>query len=351
MERDRIPELDLLRFAAGAGVVLFHATHWPAQAGPLTQAFMYGSFGVPLFFMISGFVILMTSQGRSGIEFVNSRIARLYPTFWICVLLSALALTLLADRPPSPAVIAANLTMQPRMLFDQPYLDSVYWTLVVETKFYALMWVLIVTKQMRRVELWLTLWIALGAFAAFVDVPHWVESLLIPMWASLFGGGCFLYLIRSRGATPRRLATFAATVPLSMYWSLQYQTQYTHSTSLETQFTVLAVVLGISVVFLLLALRKWRLPRSPAWFWLGCLTYPLYLTHAKAGRQVWLELDGNEWTRMWVVLGLVLLVSIVLAVFVERRLCNAFYRLLNRVAQRALEKLGLRDDPRATAMR
>jgi peptidoglycan/LPS O-acetylase OafA/YrhL len=110
-------------------------------------------------------------------------------------------------------------------------------------------------------------------------------------------------------------------------------------------------VLGISVVFLLLALRKWRLPRSPAWFWLGCLTYPLYLTHAKAGRQVWLELDGNEWTRMWVVLGLVLLVSIVLAVFVERRLCNAFYRLLNRVAQRALEKLGLRDDPRATAMR
>jgi peptidoglycan/LPS O-acetylase OafA/YrhL len=351
MERDRIPELDLLRFAAGAGVVLFHATHWPEHAGLLTQVFMYGSFGVPLFFMISGFVILMTSQNRGGIEFVNSRIARLYPTFWICVLLSALALTLLADRPPSPAVIAANLTMQPRMLFDQPYLDSVYWTLVVETKFYALVWLLIVTKQMRRVEIWVTLWIALGAFAVFIDVPHWVDSLLIPMWASLFGGGCFLYLIRSRGATPRRLVTYAASVPISMYWSLQYQAEYTHSTSLETQLGVLAVMLVISVVFLLLALRKWRLPRSRFWFWLGCLTYPLYLTHAKPGRQVWLQLDGNEWTRMWIVLGLVLLVSIVLAVLVERRLCNAFYRLLNRVAYRALERLGLREDPRATAMR
>jgi peptidoglycan/LPS O-acetylase OafA/YrhL len=44
---------------------------------------------------------------RSGIEFINSRIARLYPSFWIAVLLSALALTLLADDPPSLANIAA----------------------------------------------------------------------------------------------------------------------------------------------------------------------------------------------------------------------------------------------------
>jgi peptidoglycan/LPS O-acetylase OafA/YrhL len=351
MERDRIPELDLLRFAACAGVVLFHATHWPEQATLLTRIFRYGGFGVPLFFMISGFVILMTAQGRSGIGFVSSRIARLYPSFWAAVLLSTLALTLLAGRPPSAAMVAANLTMQPRILFDQPYLDSVYWTLVVEMKFYALMWVLIVTKQLRRVELWLTLWLALSAFAAFVDVPHWVDSLLIPMWASLFGGGCFLYLIRARGATPRRIITFAASVPLSMYWSLQYQTQYTHSTSPATLLAVFAVLLGISVVFLLLALRKWRLPRSRLWFWLGCLTYPLYLTHAKPAHQLWLRLGGDEWTRMWLVLGLVLLLSIVLAAVVERRVCRAFHRLLDRTAQRLLEKLGLREEDRAAAMR
>ena len=98
MERDRIPELDLLRFIAAVGVVLFHATNWPEHPNLLTRSRTYGSFGVPLFFMISGFVILMTAQNRSGIEFVNSRIARLYPSFWIAVLLSALALTLLAAR-------------------------------------------------------------------------------------------------------------------------------------------------------------------------------------------------------------------------------------------------------------
>jgi peptidoglycan/LPS O-acetylase OafA/YrhL len=48
MERDRIPELDVLRFTAAACVVLFHATHWPSQPTLLTQIFAFGSMGVPL---------------------------------------------------------------------------------------------------------------------------------------------------------------------------------------------------------------------------------------------------------------------------------------------------------------
>ncbi len=162
MERDRIPELDLLRFIAAVSVVLFHATNWPSDPNLLTRVATYGSLGVPLFFMISGFVILMTAQNRSGIEFINSRIARLYPSFWIAVLLSVLALTLLADDPPSLATIVANLTMQPHA-FDQPYIDMVYWTLVVEMKFYALTWLVIVTRQMKRVETLLMLWLAVTA--------------------------------------------------------------------------------------------------------------------------------------------------------------------------------------------
>ena len=317
MERDRIPELDLLRFIAAAGVVLFHATHWPTQPNLLTQVFTYGSLGVPLFFMISGFVILMTAQNRTGIEFVNSRIARLYPSFWIAVLLSSLALTLLAHDPPSPAIIAANLTMQPHA-FDQPYLDMVYWTLVVEMKFYALTWLVIVTRQMKRVESLLTLWLAITAFASLGHDPALARCDLMPMYASLFTGGCYLYLIRSRGANARRLIMFAVSVALSIYWTLQYQHKYTHSTSIETQLTVIAIILGMSIVLLLLALRWWSLPRARLWFWLGCLTYPLYLTHAKPGHNVFLRLGGDEWPRMWLVLGLVLLVSIVMAAVVER---------------------------------
>jgi peptidoglycan/LPS O-acetylase OafA/YrhL len=351
MERDRIPELDLLRFIAAVSVVLFHATHWPSQqSNLLAQIAIYGAFGVPLFFMISGFVILMTAQNRTGIEFINSRIARLYPSFWIAVLLSSLAAALLANNPPSATTILANLTMQPHA-FNHPYIDMVYWTLVVETKFYALTWLVIVTRQMKRVETFLALWLAITAVAVLVPFPRWLGAVVMPMYASLFAGGCYLYLIRSRGANVRRLLMFAVSIPLSMYWTLQYQMKYTQSTSFETQFTVCAIILGMNIVLLLLALRWWSLPRVRLWFWLGCLTYPLYLTHAKAGHLVWNHLGGEEWPRMWLVLGMVLVLSSVMAAVIERRLCPAFHKVLDRTAQRLLGKLGLRQEQRATVMR
>ena len=43
----------------------------------------YGYLGVNLFLLISGFVILVSSDGKSPRQFVISRIVRLYPTYWV----------------------------------------------------------------------------------------------------------------------------------------------------------------------------------------------------------------------------------------------------------------------------
>src|SRR5688572_8155836 len=329
MERERIAELDVLRFIAAASVVLFHAAYWPSKPTLLTEVVTYGFMGVPLFFMISGFVILMSVQDRTGTEFVNSRIARLYPSFWICVLLACIALTFLGDGLPPLKVIAANLTMLPGMLFHQQPLDKVYWTLAVEMKFYALVFLLIVTRQIKRMEVFLALWLGVAAIASVVSIPRWLDVIAMPMYASLFCSGCYLYLIRAGGPSPARLLGFGASVVLSMVWVLRYQNVYTMATDLRTELIVLSVLLLINVVFLMVALRKWALPRTRIWLWLGCLTYPLYLTHAKSGDLVWRALPGDEWTRVWIVLALVLGASAVLAVFVERRLCGRFNRFLN----------------------
>ena len=146
------------------------------------------------------------------------------------MLLTSLALAVLSHDPPSAATIAANLTMQPHA-FNVPYIDMVYWTLVVEMKFYALTSLVIVRRQMKRVETLLTLWLAITAFAIWVKIPHWLDAIVMPTYASLFAGGCFLYLIRSRGPNVRRLIMFAVSIPLSMYWTLQYAVKYTNSTA------------------------------------------------------------------------------------------------------------------------
>src|SRR5688572_28370593 len=84
----RMPALDLLRFLAAAAVMLYHYG-FRGSAGAdrylefrfdaLGPVCRYGYLGVPLFFMISGFVILMSAVGKSPREFVATRAARLYP--------------------------------------------------------------------------------------------------------------------------------------------------------------------------------------------------------------------------------------------------------------------------------
>ncbi|WP_407304634.1 acyltransferase family protein [Acinetobacter sp.] len=87
-------ELDLLRVIAALSVFIFHYTDSfnyvnnivPGNFG-IGVFFRYGYMGVPLFFVISGYVVTMTAMNKSFTEFVISRISRLYPVFWLsCII-------------------------------------------------------------------------------------------------------------------------------------------------------------------------------------------------------------------------------------------------------------------------
>ena len=94
MNRERVHEIDLLRLLAALAVVFYHygfrgyaadgMTHMPYPL--LAPLAMYGYLGVQLFFMISGFVILMTASSGGLKSFVISRVVRLYPaSMRLCV--------------------------------------------------------------------------------------------------------------------------------------------------------------------------------------------------------------------------------------------------------------------------
>src|SRR3712207_8546071 len=94
---DRLGMLDVLRFGAAFAVLGFHfvARDSPAWGGAVPDSVagvgqwaLYGRLGVPLFFVISGFVILMSSWGKDVPTFTASRVGRLYPAYWVSVVLS-----------------------------------------------------------------------------------------------------------------------------------------------------------------------------------------------------------------------------------------------------------------------
>ncbi len=151
----RILELDALRGIAALSVVFFHLTMFRPQS---RLGFNLGVTGVHLFFLISGFVIFKSIDNSvSWKKFAISRVSRLYPTYWACVTFTFLIIlldTIYHHTYNSDLIYNYffNLYMV-HYYFNVPNLDNAYWTLVIEMLFYILMIVLIIIKQLKRIEM------------------------------------------------------------------------------------------------------------------------------------------------------------------------------------------------------
>jgi peptidoglycan/LPS O-acetylase OafA/YrhL len=349
----RIPELDLLRFSAASMVVVYHTFAWPPDIQLAQHFAAFGFVGVHLFFLISGFVILMVSEHRSVVGFINSRLARLYPTFWACVLITCLV-RFLCGEPQPLARIATNLTMLPGA-FHQGYVDFVYWTLGIEIRFYGLVLFLLLVKQMARVELWLLVWLVAAAAGLIPPIEGWrhvlyvLRSLSIYPYGPLFISGCYFYLLRVNGPSWRifiplicscSLAViYSCTASNSWWWLEDYQDKWAFVHSNNALLVIGAFIVFAHLVFLALSLRVWKLPESPLWYWLGGLTYPLYLLHLQAGHAIWQKLPTSPWIGVAIVVTATLLVSRILAVYTEQRASRAMRRQLNRFSDFVLDRL------------
>ena len=193
--------MDLLRFIAASAVVLYHFTYRPLVGAPAGNGTFgsvelvtrFGYLGVNLFFMLSGFVILWSSQGRTAPEFVVSRFARLFPSFWICLILTTLVVNLSGSGEPiSARTFAANVTMIPGLL-GASYVDGVYWTLFVELKFYFLVFALLISGTMGHVERWIGALVVVYMVCTSGVAPHWLASLTMFPLGTYFISGCLCF--------------------------------------------------------------------------------------------------------------------------------------------------------------
>ncbi len=122
---EHIATLDVLRLVAALSVVVFHVFFRGAAGEPMmAQSYpevagvaIYGYLGVNLFFIISGFVIAWSAEGRGWTEFALARFLRLYPGFVVCVTITFAVLSLAAS-PALPASLAQYLATSP--MFARP---------------------------------------------------------------------------------------------------------------------------------------------------------------------------------------------------------------------------------------
>ncbi|HZP98772.1 MAG TPA: acyltransferase [Reyranella sp.] len=289
----RIEGLDVLRGIAAAAVMLHHdgqyydvlypgrtPLSWSSSLGP-------GHFGVELFFIISGFVILMTTEGKKTVrEFAISRFARLMPAFLAAMLLATFVFSLWPMLPflgrPSVGQFLANMTMAPG-LFGQKSIDLPYWTLAYELVFYVLMAVALKLRALRSIEAFGLLWVAVGwLYVATMDVRlhHRTTILLLAYYGNFFLAGMCLYRIHSGAARPITYIALACAVLANVRGGGE-----------QAFYAPGYIYLPLAICFTLLV--WWASGKRVArWFtwrplvFLGQISYPLYLLHVVLGFEI-----------------------------------------------------------------
>jgi peptidoglycan/LPS O-acetylase OafA/YrhL len=318
----RMRELDLLRFVAAFGVVLFHFTGfsgggaWPQPSGRIFPALgevtRYGYLGVDLFFLISGFVILMSAWGRGPGEFGVSRVVRLMPAYWAAVLLGGAIYVVFGMGKGTPGLVLPNLTMlQGGLGLDN--VDAVFWTLWVELHFYVLMAGLTaIGLTYRRCVIFMSAWLFLGLFAD-EGKSKLLQVMVMPTWNAYFIAGMALFLIYRFGPSLLLWGFVAVSWLMALHWGMWRAGPVFKGVS---DGVVAVVVTGIFLVMILVATGRLSRLRWRGLTVLGALTYPLYLTHS----QVALPLLDAVYPRLnrWAALAVVVAVSLAVAYVVHR---------------------------------
>ncbi|MCP2266139.1 acyltransferase family protein [Promicromonospora thailandica] len=350
----RLVAMDGLRFAAAAAVLLYHFTatstvssYWgasPVHAFPLlNEVTRYGWLGVELFFMISGFVILLSADGRGVAGFVASRVGRLFPAYWACIVLTVgLQQFWSGGRQTSPFETLVNLTMV-QDLFEVTGVQVVFWTLLVELKFYLLVLAVLALGPLTRTRVlaFATLW-PLAGWAAQELGARWLTEWLVPDYAPYFAVGMLLFLAYRDGFDVVTSLLLAGGLILCVLRVLDAAGRASdlQGVPVDPVITVL-VLLGCVVAVWATTLPGRSAPSRRVATVLGtfgALTYPVYLVHTQFGYAV-IDVLAHETTRT-VALVAAGALSLVLAVAIHYGVERPTSARLRRAVQSGLLRCG-----------
>lgn len=299
METVKKPEshlasLDLLRVVAALAVVFFHYV-FRGPTGDITPEKMaelapniaiYGYLGVNLFFLISGFVIAWSAEGRNWTDFAIARAARLYPGFVICMSLTFAVLLLSADQrfPVSVTQYGANFLMFSPVL-GQPFMDGVYWSIVLEIVFYGWVAIALMLGVFDRFRLeiiagWLLLCVAnqfwLGSGA--------LRMVFVTEFGALFCAGMLMQFMHRHGRSLEAFGLLVAAFLISTASMVGMHDWMTEHYGVAVPMARLALANVTIFALMIAAIRFGRaVPSSTLLLALGGMTYPLYLLHQNIG--------------------------------------------------------------------
>lgn len=316
----RLAWLDALRGLGAVAVLLEHMLPWFM---PVLRPYWFnlGMYGVMVFFLVSGYIIPVSLEGRGDVRaFWISRVFRLYPIYLLVVVLVLVMAPWMPVREQVPrdlSAVAGHVTMLLDVVHMGGLADTM-WTLSYEMVFYLLVTALFIGGLHRRSG---ALAVGFGAVGVLVGLVL-SGPLLTGSWPAYVSGAVFLVgmacLVGGRfraaaawvlGAMAVVLTLLAGYVPwlgatiLAMMFTGTAIRRWEQGTGRLWPVAVATVLVALAPVWSIqagwwwvqpgvwftttalagatfagaMALRGRRLPRFLVW--LGLTSYSLYLLH------------------------------------------------------------------------
>ncbi|MDL2402693.1 acyltransferase family protein [Rhizobium mayense] len=147
----QIKSIQYLRAVAAISVVFFHVSE------TYGLGFKIGASGVDIFFVISGFIMWVTTQGKlmSPRQFMSRRISRIVPIYWIATIVTAVVIIakplFFFDSDPSATNFIGSLFFLPLIKDDALHPVVVQgWTLSYEMFFYLIFSISLLLSEFNR---------------------------------------------------------------------------------------------------------------------------------------------------------------------------------------------------------
>lgn len=289
--RPRNLQIDALRGVAALSVMLFHFTAWYAkspvdgilQLDNFVHAphflFYFGDLGVPLFFMISGYVITESSEHRKKIaSFVYRRFTRLYPLYWCSIIFAVMCYLPSNGRTvtydPEWLTIAINFSMLQTSV-NVRNVNEAYWTLYIELQFYSFVALALATRRIKQFPLQVLGLTSAYAIATAFRCWDWIPGIWriksafpLVVFLNYFALGIWVRTLQKSELSKKH--ALAALVLSCVFLFIR------------PSYNPLAV-LAIFLVFWAACEQKLTFLENRLLVSLGTISYALYLVHGPCG--------------------------------------------------------------------
>ena len=339
MKTNRYLGIDLVRTFAAIWVAIFH---WCGGFGyfnelkhPYENLFSgskpgffapfirIGFIGVPIFFMISGFVIVMSSNRVSPSVFVIKRFSRLIPAYILSLASIFLCWTYAFKLDHTTFMSALLLTpTMANQTYDVRYLQGSYWSLFPEITFYLFFCGILFfshKRYFRNSLLFCVFWM-LGAYY-FSAKSEFLSTFFMRNYAIYFIFGATLAILSQAKAIRNFLPLIFVQVSLVIFEIRRWVFAWDAAHGSDWRVATAIFLLATAIILRSQDIIAWPGRAKRVIQTLGQATYSFYLLQEVLGMSTisFLVVKGlNLWAAMSVAFCVVGLTSVLFTIFVER---------------------------------